>query len=82
VRIWRLPLDDLDVDVSWFGSGVRRIPGAVPRDHHSPPLVLSMMPLGRRRDADVDAESDEDDVKVAAEEAQEAALEADEAGGE
>lgn len=75
-------LDDLDVDVSWFGTGVRRIPGAVPHDHHAPPLILSMMPLGRRKDAMIDAESDEDDVKVAAEEAQEAALEADEAASE
>ena len=42
-----------------------------------------MMPLGRRKDAAIDAESDEDDVKVAAEEAEEAALEADDdAGGE
>lgn len=75
-------LDDLDVDVSWFGTGVRRIPGSVPHEHHVPKLILSMMPLGRRRDASIDAESDEDDVKVAAEEAEEAALEADEAGDE
>ncbi len=76
-------LDDLDVDVSWFGTGVRRIPGSVPHEHHVPQLILSMMPLGRRKDAAIDAESDEDDVKVAAEEAEEAALEADDdAGGE
>ncbi len=75
-------LDDLDVDVSWFGTGVRRIPGAVPHEHHMPPLILSMMPLGRRKGEQIDAESDEDDVKVAAEEAEEAALEADEAASE
>jgi uncharacterized protein YbjQ (UPF0145 family) len=75
-------LDDLDVDVSWFGTGVRRIPHAKVAQHHTPPLILSMMPIGRRRDAQIEAEDDTDDVKVAAEEAEEAALEADEAKGE
>ena len=41
-----------------------------------------MMPLGRRKDALIDAEDDGDDVKVAAEEAEEFALEADEAASE
>ena len=72
-------LDDLDVDLSWFGTGVRRIPGRAPAPHHLPPLLLSMMPLGRRRDLLIDAEDDTDDVRIAAEEASEAALEADEA---
>ena len=75
-------LDDLDVDVSWFGTGVRRIPNAQPSRHQIPPLILSMMPLGRRKDALIDAEDDGDDVKVAAEEAEEFALEADEAASE
>jgi hypothetical protein len=74
------PLDDLDVDVSWFGTGIRRIPShAGQRAHAMPPLILSMIPLGRRRDALIDAEDDADDVEIAAEEAQEMALEADEA---
>ncbi len=72
------PLDDLDVDVSWFGTGIRRIPGTRKSVHSVPPLLLSMMPLGRKNAAVVDAEDDEDDVKIAAEEAEEAALEADE----
>ena len=77
------PLDDLDVDVSWFGTGVRRIPERMgQRAHSMPPLILSMIPLGRRNDALIDAEDDEDDVEVAAEEAEEMALEADEAAGE
>ena len=76
-------LDDLDVDVSWFGTGVRRIPERLhQRAHAMPPLILSMIPLGRRNDALIDAEDDEDDVEVAAEEAQEMALEADEAKGD
>jgi uncharacterized protein YbjQ (UPF0145 family) len=76
------PLDDIDVDVSWFGTGIRRIPDRRVPPHELPPFLLSMIPLGRRRDALIDAEDDSDDVKVAAEEAEELALEADEDGGE
>jgi uncharacterized protein YbjQ (UPF0145 family) len=72
------PLDDVDVDVSWFGTGIRRIPGTPQVSHELPPFMLSMIPLGRRKDALIDAEDDEDDIEVAAEEAEEAALEADE----
>ena len=73
---------DLDVDVSWFGTGVRRIPGAHGQARPVPPLLLSMMPLGRRRTANVEAEDDSREIEIAAEEAEEAALEADEALGE
>jgi len=74
------PLDDVDIDVSWFGTGIRRIPERMgQRAHAMPPLILSMIPLGRRRDALIDAEDDADDVEIAAEEAEEMALEADEA---
>jgi hypothetical protein len=41
-----------------------------------------MMPLGRRDDALIDAEDDESDIEIAAEEAEEAALERDEDGGD
>ena len=75
-------LDDLDVDVSWLGTGIRRIPGVKAKGHELPPLILSMMPLGRRSGLTIEGEDDTDDVKVAAEEAEEAALEADEATGE
>jgi uncharacterized protein YbjQ (UPF0145 family) len=71
------PLDDVDVDVSWFGTGIRRIPNRAETTHELPPFLLSMIPLGRRKDALIDAEDDEDDIDVAAEEAEEAALEAD-----
>ena len=74
-------LDDVDVDVSWFGTGIRRIPNRKPTSHELPPFLLSMIPLGRRKDALIDAEDDADDIEVAAEEAEEAALEADEAAG-
>ncbi|MCE9576139.1 MAG: heavy metal-binding domain-containing protein [Deltaproteobacteria bacterium] len=76
------PLDDLDVDVSVFGTGVRRTPRAQQVVHAVPDLILSMMPLGRRRDAVIDGEDDADDVEIAAEEATEAALERDEAAAE
>jgi uncharacterized protein YbjQ (UPF0145 family) len=76
------PLDDLDVDVSWFGTGVRLIPHAAHKRHEVPPLLLSMMPVGRRHDDLIEAEDDADDVEVAAEEAEEMALEADEAASE
>ena len=75
-------LDDLDVDVSWFGTGVRRIEGARPEHHHVPPLILSMMPIGHRHDQLIEGEDDEDDIRVAAEEASEAALQADEDASE
>ena len=75
-------LDDVDVDVSWFGTGIRRIPGRAQTSHELPPFMLSMIPLGRRKDALIDAEDDEDDIEVAAEEAEEAALEADEDAGD
>ena len=76
------PLDDCDIDVSWFGTGVRRIPGRTNAHLELPPLMLSMMPLGRRASAVIDAEDDADEVRIAAEEAQEAALEADEDASE
>jgi uncharacterized protein YbjQ (UPF0145 family) len=76
------PLDDLDVDLSWFGTGIRRIPDRKPTSHDLPPFMLSMIPLGRRKDALIEAENDEDDIAVAAEEAEEAALELDEASNE
>lgn len=75
-------LDDMDVDVSWFATGVRRIPGRRLERHSVPPLVLPMMPLGRRNGALIDAEDDADDIEIAAEEAEEAGLESDEASSE
>ena len=75
-------LDDVDVDVSWFGTGIRRIPNFRTKPLVRPPLLLSMMPLGRRKDLVIDGEDDGKDVEIAAEEASEAALEADEARGD
>ncbi|HEY1954430.1 MAG TPA: heavy metal-binding domain-containing protein [Polyangiaceae bacterium] len=72
-------LDDLDVQVSWFGTGIRRIPGWKKPSGVLPSLILSMMPLGNRRDASLDDEDDDaSDVERAAEAAEENALELDE----
>ena len=72
-------LDDLDVDVSWFCTGIRRIPGARGAVFDVPPLMLSMMPVGRRHDEHIaQDEDDAKEVEEAAKDAEEAALEADE----
>ncbi|MFT3698812.1 MAG: heavy metal-binding domain-containing protein [Kofleriaceae bacterium] len=76
------PLDDIDIDLSWFGTGIRRIPNRPETSHELPKFMLSMIPLGRRKDALIDAEDDETDIEVAAEEVTEAALERDEAFSE
>jgi uncharacterized protein YbjQ (UPF0145 family) len=73
-------LDDLDVNVSWFGTGIRRIPGWQRPPQDLPPLMLSMMPLNRRRDTSLGTgDDDASEVERAAEEAEENALEIDEA---
>jgi uncharacterized protein YbjQ (UPF0145 family) len=76
--------DDLDVDVSWFGTAIRRIAESRRPHPDVPPLLLSMMTLERRRDTVIGADEDDaDEVERAAEEAEERALEADEdAGGD
>lgn len=71
-------LDDLDVDVSWFGTAIRRIPGTALPEHEVPPLLLSMVPIGHRHDLEIEAEDDADDIRIAAEDAEELGEEADE----
>jgi uncharacterized protein YbjQ (UPF0145 family) len=72
-------LDDLDVNVSWFGTGIRRIPGWKELPGEVPPLILSMMSVGKRKGTDLDEEDDDEEVvERAAEEAEEYALELDE----
>jgi uncharacterized protein YbjQ (UPF0145 family) len=64
-------LNDLDVDVSWFGTGVRRIPGYKPHDQAKvPPLILAMVPLGRRRGEIVEGEDETEDLEEAVREAE------------
>jgi uncharacterized protein YbjQ (UPF0145 family) len=73
-------LDDLDVNVSWFGTGIRRIPNWQAPAQSVPPLMLSMMPLGKRRDTNLGGDDDDArEVERAAEDAEENALELDEA---
>lgn len=71
--------NDLDVDVSWFCTGIRRIPGARQRTRVDiPPLTLTMTPLGRRKDEIIDGGDDAEEIERAAEDAEEAALEQEE----
>ena len=73
-------LDDLDVNVSWFGTGIRRIPDWKQPHGDVPAMMLSMMPIGKRRDTSLGgADDDASDVERAAEAAEENALEIDEA---
>jgi uncharacterized protein YbjQ (UPF0145 family) len=73
-------LDDLDVNVSWFGTGIRRIPNWQTPARDVPPLMLSMMSLGNRRDTRLGGDDDdESEIERAAEDAEENALELDEA---
>jgi len=72
-------LDDLDVNVSWFGTGIRKIPERKQERQHVPPFMLPMMPVGRRKDTSLGGEDDDARaIERAAEEAEENALELDE----
>jgi uncharacterized protein YbjQ (UPF0145 family) len=62
-------LNDLDVDVSWFGTGVRRIPGYKPHAQAKvPQLILSMVPLGRKRREIVEGDDDSESLQEEARE--------------
>jgi uncharacterized protein YbjQ (UPF0145 family) len=68
--------NDLDVDLSWFCTGIRRIPGAKDRSKiEIPPLTLTMTKLGRRENDRIDMGDDAEEIARAAEDAEEAALE-------
>ena len=72
-------LNDLDIDVSWFGTGVRRIPGHRPHAQAKvPQLILSMVPLGRRRREIVDGDDDSERVTEQAREQEREAARKDE----
>jgi uncharacterized protein YbjQ (UPF0145 family) len=79
-------LNDLDIDVVWFGTGIRHSASRTVQEKvNVPPLILGMMPLGRRKKGDwVEGEEDESEElkKQAREEEERAAEKADEAGGE
>jgi len=71
--------NDLDVDLSWFCTGIRRIPGAKQRTRvEVPPLTLTLTPLGQRGTDVIEGGDDAEEIERAAEDATEAALEADE----
>ena len=62
-------LNDLDVDVSWFGTGVRRLSTAErPAKLDVPPLLLGMIPLDRKSRRDqIEEEDDSEELKKAGE---------------
>ncbi|HRG97506.1 MAG TPA: heavy metal-binding domain-containing protein [Polyangiaceae bacterium] len=71
--------NDLDVDLSWLCTGVRRIPGARWRTRVDvPPLTLTLTPLGRRRGDVIEGGDDAEEIEIEAENAEEAAVEAEE----
>ena len=75
-------LNDLDVDVSWFATGIARLPGGPQkRPHDIPPLILGMNRLGRAKADDLlDGDDDSREVEKRAEEMEKAA--GGEGGGE
>jgi uncharacterized protein YbjQ (UPF0145 family) len=79
------PLADCDIDIVWFATAVRRHHAKVQPEHAQiPPLILAMMPLGRKRDGEIveDGRDDDEALKEAAKEAEKEALERDGEGGE
>jgi uncharacterized protein YbjQ (UPF0145 family) len=75
------PLNDLDVDVVWFGTGVRRIPGWTPHAKaRLPQLVMAMVPLGRKRAEIVEGEGESDELAEQGRAAEERATERDDGG--
>ena len=78
-------LNDLDVNIALFGTAIRRIPGVARlAEANVPPLVLSMIPLGRKGSSMI-VEDEEDETKEIEEQGklqEERAAEADEGGDE
>ncbi len=73
------PLNDLDVDVSWFATGIRRRENVAPADDDIPELLLAMVPIGRNKREKL-LEGD-DDRNLVAERAAEMEREAAREGG-
>jgi uncharacterized protein YbjQ (UPF0145 family) len=77
------PLNDLDIDVSWFATGVKRMHNAAEIPHPGvPPLILGMMPLGKKKRGELleGMESEDAELRERAREEEERA--AEEGGGE
>ncbi len=83
---WRgCKLNDLDVDVFWIGTAVKRIADfRPPTKLDPPPLVLGMMPLGAKRRGEIveGEESESADLEREAREEEERAAEEDDKGEE
>jgi uncharacterized protein YbjQ (UPF0145 family) len=77
------PLNDLDIDVSWFATGVKRMHNAAEIPHPGvPPLILGMMPLGKKKRGALleGIESEDEELRAEAREEEERAAEKDEGG--
>ncbi|MGZ7081224.1 MAG: heavy metal-binding domain-containing protein [Thermoanaerobaculia bacterium] len=75
--------NDVDIDVSWFATGVKTMrPGERPAKANLPPLVLGMMPLGRKKRAILEEEDESAELAKQGREEEERAAEADEGGKE
>ena len=75
--------NDVDIDVSWFATGVKTMrPGERPAKANLPPLVLGMMPLGRKKRVILEEEDESAELAKQGREEEEKAAEADEGGKE
>ena len=78
-------LNDLDVDVFWIGTAIKRVAGwQPPTKMEVPPMILGMIPLGGAKRGEIveGEESESAELEKQAREAEEKALEADEKGEE
>jgi hypothetical protein len=77
-------VNDLDIDIAWFGTAIRGNPHMELERQEVPPLILGMMPLGRRKRGEV-VEGEEDEsaelAREGREEEERAAEEAERGGG-
>jgi uncharacterized protein YbjQ (UPF0145 family) len=82
-------VNDLDIDIMWFGTAVRRDARVATQTRHDvPPLILGMMPLGRKQRGEVVAGEEDESAELERqgreeeERAAETAAERSEGGGE
>jgi uncharacterized protein YbjQ (UPF0145 family) len=76
-------LNDLDIDISWFATGVRRLHGPAETPHRDvPALILGMMPLGRKKRGELLEGIESEDAELREEARREEERAAEEEGGE
>jgi uncharacterized protein YbjQ (UPF0145 family) len=77
-------VNDLDIDILWFGTAIRRDAQATANRPEVPPLILGMMPLGKKKRGElVEGEEDESaELEKEGREEEERAAEEEEGGEE